>query len=230
MATLAGADGCKSGWIVIHKRPNEIDSAVVARIAELFQSVDPDVLAIDIPIGLTEAGARMCDVLARRAIHPRGSSVFPAPIRAAMAEAAYADANRVSRERQNRGMSQQAFAICSKIREIDELLRTRPALRDRVYEVHPEVSFREWNGGPMMHPKKSLSGGADRLRLVHAHFGAGAFETVRARHPRRGVADDDILDAFAALWTAERIANGTARTLPEQPPRDVAGLPMRIIY
>ena len=40
----------------------------------------------------------------------------------------------------------------------------------------------------------------------------------------------DILDAFAALWTAERIAAGRARTLPEQPPMDDTGLPMRIVY
>ena len=63
----------------------------------------------------------------------------------------------------------------------------------------------------MMHAKKALDGGRDRLQLVSAHFGAEAFDAVRARHLRRDVADDDILDAFAALWTAERIATGRAR-------------------
>jgi hypothetical protein len=43
------------------------------------------------------------------------------------------------------------------------------------------------------------------------------------------VADDDILDAFAALWTAERIAPGEAVTLPEVPPRDRHGLPMEMV-
>src|SRR5204863_3751989 len=116
-------------------------------------------------------------------------------------------------------------------RAIDEALRSNPGIRDRVYEVHPEVSFRAWNGGAaMLHPKKTLAGGRDRLTLVGAHFGSVAFDRVRARHSRRDAADDDILDAFAALWTAERIANGTARTLPENPPLDATGLPMRIIY
>jgi predicted RNase H-like nuclease len=44
------------------------------------------------------------------------------------------------------------------------------------------------------------------------------------------VADDDILDAFAALWTAERITSGVAVTLPENKPLDSTGLPMRIVY
>ncbi|MFL5635521.1 MAG: DUF429 domain-containing protein, partial [Gemmatimonadaceae bacterium] len=43
-------------------------------------------------------------------------------------------------------------------------------------------------------------------------------------------ADDDILDAFAALWTAERVARGAAITLPHaDPPMDSVGLPMRML-
>jgi predicted RNase H-like nuclease len=229
---VAGADGCKSGWIVVYKTKDEpkISSVVVARIAELFDSLNPAVLAIDIPIGLTESGARECDVLARRAIRPRGSSVFPAPIRATVAAEAYTDANRISRERQDHGMSKQAFAICPKIREVDEALRANRQLQKRVYEVHPEVTFRVWRGAAMNHSKKTPAGQADRMRLIRAHFGEDAFETVRAKHRPRDVADDDILDAFAALRTAERIANGISRSFPEDPPLDAFGLPMRIVY
>ena len=46
----------------------------------------------------------------------------------------------------------------------------------------------------------------------------------------RIAADDDILDAFAALWTAEHVVRGTAETLPHaEPPVDGAGLPMRML-
>ena len=41
---------------------------------------------------------------------------------------------------------------------------------------------------------------------------------------------DDILDAIAALWTAHRISNGTAETLPDPPPRDEVGRPMEIVF
>jgi predicted RNase H-like nuclease len=45
-----------------------------------------------------------------------------------------------------------------------------------------------------------------------------------------GVARDDIIDALAALWTAERIARGEARMLPPQPPVDEMGLRMEMVY
>lgn len=44
------------------------------------------------------------------------------------------------------------------------------------------------------------------------------------------VADDDVLDAIAVLWTATRIARGEGRGLPDPPPRDPTGLPMEIVY
>jgi predicted RNase H-like nuclease len=36
--------------------------------------------------------------------------------------------------------------------------------------------------------------------------------------------------AFAALWTAERILRGEARSLPPEPSSDSVGLPMRMMY
>ncbi len=44
-----------------------------------------------------------------------------------------------------------------------------------------------------------------------------------------GVAVDDILDAFIALWTAKRIFNNSANTIPENPPSDRYGLHMEIV-
>lgn len=41
--------------------------------------------------------------------------------------------------------------------------------------------------------------------------------------------DDDIFDAFAALWTAERISRGESGSLPEEPVSDSASLPMRMV-
>lgn len=234
MTFIGGADGCPSGWIVVEQDTGtgELESRVVGRIEELFAGrPELAVLAIDIPIGLTESGPRECDVLARRRIRPRGSSVFPAPIRPALAAATYDDASRISRECQGRGISKQAFMIYPKIRAIDESLRADQALRNRVFEVHPELCFHEWNGSePMLHAKKTFSGARDRHKLVESVFGGDAFGRIRAQHRPSAVADDDILDAFAALWTAGRIVRGNARSLPETMPFDAAGLPMRMMY
>ena len=60
-------------------------------------------------------------------------------------------------------------------------------------------------------------------------FDTAAFDTIRSRHPKSLVADDDILDAFAALWTAERIYNAEAGSLPELSSLDSKGIPMRMM-
>lgn len=210
----------------------EIGTLTVAAVVELFRELrDPNLVAIDIPIGLTERGARACDVAARQRLGPtRGTSVFPAPIRPVLAASSYAEANAISRQNQNLGISQQAWAIYPKIRELDALLQSRPALCERIVEIHPEVSFCHWNGGvPIVAGKRTPDGAAMRRALLDAHFGANAFTEARRRHSRADVADDDIADAFAALWTAERIVRGESISYPAAQLRDATGLPMRIV-
>ncbi len=229
-----GADGCRSGWLCVFEElpSRRIGSKIFTTIGDLF-AVAPEVelLAIDVPIGLTDAGPRACDVEARALLGPtRGSSVFAAPIRPALHAASYLEACDASFKAQQKKLSKQSWAIYPKIRELDDLLQQRADLRDRVYEVHPEVTFTAWKGAPIVEPKKKRPGFSARHDLVSRHFGSHAYETVRTRYPRKDVADDDILDAFAALWTAERILRGDAKPLPKSPPVDSAGLPMRMMY
>lgn len=206
-----------------------IESAIFPTFAELA-SLDAKIIAIDVPIGLTDQGPRDCDLLARKRLGPkRGSSVFPAPVRACLGAPSYPEANRLSRE-QGKGLPIQAWGIVKKIAEVDVALRASPALRERVFEVHPEVTFGFWNGTPILAKKKRAEGKAIRRRLVEAHFGASAFLDVRKLYARDAAADDDILDAYAALFTAERIEAKSATTLPDLPPLDAHGLPMRIVF
>jgi predicted RNase H-like nuclease len=58
--------------------------------------------------------------------------------------------------------------------------------------------------------------------LVTAHFG-------ELPPVPRGAGEDDLLDAFAALWSAERITRGEHKVLGDGH-TDVTGLPMRIVY
>ena len=82
----------------------------------------------------------------------------------------------------------------------------------------------------MAHGKKKPEGRGERQGLIETHFGVGVTEPVRTLFPAKTVADDDILDAFAALWTAERVVKETAETLPADPPVDGAGLRMEMVY
>lgn len=78
--------------------------------------------------------------------------------------------------------------------------------------------------------KKTQAGKADRRRLVEEWLGTEVLGSARDGHAKKHVADDDILDAIAALWTATRVACGEAETLPEAPPTDSTDLRMEIVY
>jgi len=232
MTTIGGADGCPGGWICVERDTVtcEFVAEVLPTTADLLgRAQHLAVLTIDIPIGLSEAGPRKCDVEARRLLTAmRGSSVFPAPVRAAINGATYIEACELSQAACGKRLSKQAHAIMWRIREVDEMLRSEPELQGKVREIHPEVCFYVWAGRPMRYAKRTVEGRAERMDLVNEHF-KGAFDRLRPQIPQRLAADDDLLDAFAALWTAERILRGEARTVPSAPEKDRYGLRMEMV-
>jgi predicted RNase H-like nuclease len=232
---VAGVDGCRTGWFCALRETEggKLSFQLVGSAAGLVQlRHEPAIVAIDIPIGLPDRGSRACDVEARRKLgQPRGRSVFPATIRPALAARTREEASKITELRDGRRVSAQAFAIVPKIREVDELLAERAEARLRLREVHPEVSFAAWNGdSPLVPGKRTATGRSARLTLVEAWLGKGVLAAARGGRSQGAVGDDDILDAIAALWTATRMAAGTALTLPSDPPRDARGLSMEIVY
>jgi predicted RNase H-like nuclease len=100
--------------------------------------------------------------------------------------------------------------------------------------VHPEISFACWNGGaPLSASKKRLAGRNQRACVIAAAWGSSLVADAlawRKRFAARACQPDDVLDALACLWTAERIARRAHSTLPgDPPPRDAQSLPMRIV-
>jgi predicted RNase H-like nuclease len=237
MATqiLAGLDGCREGWIVIQKevaRP-DIRAAVIKNLADLFEEpYYPVIIGIDIPIGLTESGPRACDREARKLLRrPRSSSVFPAPIRAALTARNREEASEINRLVDGRGVGPHAWGLYARIREVDATLQKKPEIQKIIFEVHPELAFMEMNGGAaIVVSKKTIAGKSKRLALVCSHFGEGAFSQIRSMFPKGQVQDDDILDAYAVLWSAERIYGDRHRVVPDPPPTDSTGLRMGIWY
>lgn len=214
----AGVDGCPGGWAVA-LRDASGPRLLLAPAFDAVLDLGADVVALDLPVGLPEAGARAADDLARARLGPRRASVFPAPPRRLLA---------VSRFRAGLGASAQAFALVPKIREVDA--RMTPALQRRVHEAHPELAFARLHGGPLPHAKRTPEGVALRRRLVaRALPGAlRALDRFLAATRRADVREDDALDALALLTTAERIRAGVAERLPARPPRDTRGLRMEI--
>ena len=227
---IRGVDGCAAGWLSVECAPGERTpcSRVYRDAKALFGGDDWIVTAIDIPIGIPTNGPRACDLEARRVLGPRRSSVFPAPLRCTLSSETYEHACDVSFSKSGKKLSKQAFAILPKIRQVDEWLRLNSARARHVYEVHPEVCFAFWNEGrPMRHAKLSGFGFTERFQLVERCF-PGAAEGIREKHPVREISDDDILDALATLWTANRIhSEGAIRLIPEDE-YDELGLPMNM--
>lgn len=233
MAIVAGVDGCPAGWLCLTKdlTTGAVTACILPNIAALLALAPrPTVVMVDVPIGLTDAGARCCDLQARQRLQrPRASSVFPAPIRPVLAAANYAEACQIGQNADGRRLSQQVWAILPKIREVDTFLRADQTRQQWVREVHPELGFWAWNNkSPMAHRKKSLAGRGEREGLVVQTYGP-AYAASKASLLRRQYGNDDLLDAFAALWTAERFVQGTAVVLPATPPIDSCGLRMEMI-
>ncbi len=228
-----GIDGCPAGWLYVQLETDtgECRAGILHGIEELNGlGPVPGVIAIDIPIGLPDSGPRLCEQEARKLLgRPRSSSVFPVPARPLLKASSWEQACRLGAGIDGRKINKQTWNIVPKIREVDAFLKAHPSWRRKIHESHPEVCFCRWNGGrAMAHAKKTAQGRAEREALVASVFGS-AVSAARACLPRGGWAMDDLLDAFATLWTAKRVLAGAHVTLPSQPPVDRLGLRMAIV-
>lgn len=230
---VAGVDGCRGGWLCVSGDPSQparLDARLLATPDELVHLTPrPDCIGVDIPIGLPESGPRACDRAARARLgRPRGSSVFPAPLRAMLAAGDYAQACAIGRARSGRALSRQAFNLLPAIAAMDRFLQTDSGLAGRIHEVHPECSFQAWNTGVAMPAnKKTPAGIHQRTALIDRDY-AGARAAAMAQLPPRSYATDDLLDAFAVFHTAQRIARGLADCVLAEHHRDAHGLLMQI--
>ena len=158
MVVVAGIDGCPSGWLCLTKdlAAGTIHARILPTIgALLVLDPRPQAVMVDVPIGLTDSGPRECDLQARAHLKaPRSSSVFPAPVRPTLVATTYAQACQIGEKADGRKLSQQAWAILPKIREVDMFLRSDPTFQQWVREVHPEVCFWAWNGNKAMANRK----------------------------------------------------------------------------
>ena len=188
-----------------------------------------DIIAVDMPIGLSESGYRQCEVEARKILRPHGSRVFRIPARGALAFAPsdWVGANTWSKHQGYGGISKQAWNIWPKIAEIDGTIAASD--QSRIYEAHPELAFCVMNGGRPLISKHTSQGLKARRRLLRK----ASFTRLDGwlANPRQIRAKpDDIFDACALLMTAERIRRGDVLTLPPTVVRDARGLRMAIHY
>jgi predicted RNase H-like nuclease len=221
-----GVDACRAGWVGNVLSTGQLRAYFEPDIENLAAAAERDgaldAIAVDMPIGLPDAGRRAADVLARRALGPRWASVFITPVRAAMDYDDYKIASAENRRAAGEGISQQAFALRHKIRQVDRWIRHTD---HRVVEVHPELAFARLAGKPLPQSKSTWNGAAQRRHLL-ATAGIRLADDLGTAGATAGTAD--ILDAAAAAWTALWVAQGQARPMPDPPETFSDGLPAAI--
>jgi predicted RNase H-like nuclease len=125
----------------------------------------------------------------------------------------------------SKALHKQVFNILPKIRELDDIVARHLGI---IFECHPEISFWAMNHkSEMSLPKRRSQGRDERCKLLAQHKYERSFLTTRfgsyKEHSR-----DDLLDACAAAWTAERISNRKAIWFPAIPQTDDRGHDMAI--
>ncbi len=222
MAVL-GIDGWRGRWVGALLDGRSVRLLDLPDASAVLAVPDVEVVAIDMPIGLSDDGARACDDAARALLGRAGSSVFPAPVRAVLDAVDYADARaRSVAATGGRSLSAQAFQLVRSIRALDDALGDPPP--EHVVEVHPELAFRRGLGG-VADPKGTARGMAQRLAALRPVVDVD--DALLAAPPR--VPAVDALDACAAAWSARRIADGVAQCVGDGS-RDARGRPMRICW
>ncbi|WP_407151596.1 DUF429 domain-containing protein [Bradyrhizobium sp. ORS 86] len=222
---VTGLDGFSRGWVAVtidgDRRSISFHADVADALAAPF-----DRAGIDIPIGMTDDGARACDRLARERLRPHGSRVFTGARRWLWQE--FRDPDKANEDALRRGetrISRQLWHIGIKIMEVDAFMRANRT-RD-IREVHPELVFLRLNGGKPLPRKKSEEGDALRRKLLKQEgfreidhwLGDGRIGT--------GAKRDDVLDACAVALAAHE-PHGC---IPEGAPlNDACGLPMQIWF
>jgi predicted RNase H-like nuclease len=248
-----GVDGCRAGWVaaVAEQRPGGHTTTRLGRFDDLDALVSwreqakagdrtghgtAPAVGLDVPMGLpARAGLRACDRQARQELGARWMSVFAPPDRELLGRD-FASARVIVHRRRladtahdHPVMTRQTMNIAPKIAEADRVLRVDPRRQEWLLEVHPELSFRILAGRPLA-PKRTPEGARRRLALIAERFPDAPAKIADAAWPRVQVAQDDLLDAYAALWTALRFAAGDERCRElGDGGRDAFGLRQRII-
>lgn len=228
MSLVIGIDGCKSGWFTVWQNQDEtIETAIfksLNNLKDFFIGSNQLIIGIDMPVILSEVMPREADQLARKLLSKKASSVFTAPTPEMLDQPNYEKASLISKRLIGKSMSLQSWYLFPKIRDVQTVIHCENI---KLFEIHPEVSFRAMNNEKViLESKKSNEGFEIRKSLLDKHFLNFNFDIIRNKYQKKDVMDNDILDALVVLWSAKRIVNNQASYLPKTPEKRN----MQIVY
>lgn len=214
-----GVDSCSNGWFAGILDDGHLETNQYDLISGLYDDHhDAERILIDIPIGVPDTERRACDEEASDILGCRGVSVFNPPCRAVVDENPddYDRANTLNRDKTDDGLSQQAYHILDKIKQVDEFISAQDGVSEPILESHPELCFYAFNDrNPIAYSKQSERGRAKRREVLGDIFGCmdRVYEKAIKSYYRKDVARDDILDALVLTATAR---SDSLRSVPER--------------
>lgn len=195
---IGGVDGCAGGWLLAAMgQPVELFSSFSA----LLKAHPKKSLLVDIPMGLPDKLPRDLEPKARKLLPGRSGSLFPVPCRQAVYASSYADACKTNLRYLGKKLSVQTWNICSKIREVDQILCRDVSLQERIYESHPELVFYLLSPDGPHYSKKTRIGITERLDILATYYEPvhEYYDLALRKYPRKLVARDDVLDAMILM-------------------------------
>jgi len=157
---VVGVDAWRGGWVAVVLEDGQVSAIRSATTLDQITNGNPGAgaIGVDMPLGLVERGWREADRLGAARLGANRSRLFMVPPRAVWDAQTHEEA--VGRCRQltdpPAGCSRQAFGLQKKLLAANELYARLPG---RLFEVHPEISFAELNGGaPVAASKKTWNG------------------------------------------------------------------------
>lgn len=238
MAKYVGLEWASTGWFGVILDDGGWDTGVYPSVWSVWKyHSDATRILLDAPIGLPADAKRACDVDARRALGSYRGRVRYTPVREAVYCGTLGEAKAANEAAAGFSIQNRVWSAVPRIREVDEFLDMYPSARDRLVETHPEVCFYALNGRrAVAEPSRTAAGVRRRIELLaddDPEAGAtceAAIDRYTAPSYAPSVGDAAaVVNAVAAAVTARRGPDGWT-TMPEAPPTDDRGLPMRIVH
>lgn len=208
--TVVGVDGWKGQWVAAVASGRSVRWEVHASFGLVLDAHPSAVIAVDMPIATTD-GPRNVDAAGRAWLREHNGpwqSIFLAPTSRTVAawERGLTHASAMADRGSDPGTSIQAWNLIPAIVEVRDALAAHAG--STVIEAHPECSFRLLDDRVGLASKKTGLGAGRRLRAL-----SRIFDVDLADAPP-DVPVDDLLDACAVAWTAQRYERGDHLTLP----------------
>ncbi len=229
---VVGVDGCRAGWAAFTIDSSGNSFKIYNSIKMLCrENADAELIIIDMPIGLPE---NMNDIRpeieARKILGKKASSIFNCPCRQAVYKESYKEANEMNKNVLGKGLSQQSYAICPKIREIDMFLKDNEEYKNKLIESHPEICFSKLNGTPIFENKKTPEGIKKRISVLSKYYKGIEAIVYGSEISKKDAQIDDILDAICLAVVAKIGQKDKLKAIPSIPQKDNCGLLMQMVY